>query len=138
MAEVRVKWIEGLHFMGTDSTRHSIVLSPAEEGRGIGMKPSELLLIALGGCTGVDVVDIMRKKRQQMTGLEIGVSGAQDPDPPWTFRPIHAEYVARGRALSEKALTDAIRLSEEKYCSVMATVRGVAEVTSGYRIVEET
>ncbi len=137
MTEIRIKWIEDMHFIGTDSTRHSIVISPPQEGQGSGVKPSDLLLLAVGSCTGVDVVDIMRKKRQRMTGLEIHVSGEQDPDPPWAFRRIHVEYVARGRGLSEKALADAIRLSEEKYCSVMATVRGVAEVSSSWRIVEE-
>lgn len=137
MAEVRITWIEDLHFMATDSTQHSIVLSLPQESESTGVKPSDLLLLAVGGCTGVDVVNIMQKKRQHMTGLEIRVSGEQDPDPPWVFRHIHIEYLARGHGLSEKALADAIQLSEEKYCSVLITIRGVAEVTSSFRIIEE-
>jgi putative redox protein len=101
------------------------------------MSPSQLLLVGLGGCTGYDVVNILQKKRQQLTGLEVTVTGEQDSDPPWTYRKIHIQYVVRGKGLREKAVQSAIELSEQKYCSVAATVRGVAEVTYDYTIVEE-
>jgi putative redox protein len=110
-------------------------MSSQDEENATGLKPSELLLLALGGCTAVDVVAIMRKKRQAMTGLEINVSGEQDENPPWTFRHIYLEYVVRGKGLSEKGLAQAIELSEEKYCSVRNSL--TCEVTSSYRIVEE-
>jgi putative redox protein len=96
-----------------------------------------LLLVALAGCTSYDVVDILEKKRQKLTGLEVTVTGEQEPDPPWTYRKIHVHYVVQGKGLREKAVRDAIELSDEKYCSVSATVRGAAEVTSDYTIVEE-
>ena len=134
-SQVQVKWVDKLEFVGTDSTKHSLVMSSQDEENGTGLKPSELLLLALGGCTAVDVVTIMRKKRQAVTGLEINVSGEQDEDPPWTFRHIHLEYVVRGKGLSEKGLAQAIQLSEEKYCSVRNSL--TCEVTSSYRIVEE-
>jgi len=121
--------------VGTDSTKHSLVMSSQDEGNATGLKPSELLLLAVAGCTAVDVVTIMRKKRQAMTGLEINVRGEQDENPPWTFRHIHLEYVVRGKGLSEKGLARAIQLSEEKYCSVKSSL--TCEVTSSYRIVEE-
>ena len=136
MGQVEVTWVQNEQFVGMDSTKHSIVLSTASEGTG--SKPSELLLIALGACSGVDVVGILNKKRQKYTGLQIKVSGDQDADPPWTFRKIHVEYVVRGRGLSDKAVQQAIELSENKYCSVAATIRGVAEITSSYQIVEES
>ena len=136
MGQVQVTWVQNEQFVGMDSTKHSIVLSTASEGTG--SKPSDLLLIALGACSGVEVVGILTKKRQKFTGLQIKVSGEQDADPPWTFRKIHVEYVVRGRGLSEKAVQQAIELSQDKYCSVAATVRGVAEITSSFHIVEES
>jgi putative redox protein len=135
MAEVQVTWVQNEQFVGTDSTNHSIVLSSAKEGTG--SKPSDLLLVALGACTGVDVVGILAKKRQNFTGLQIKVSGQQDADPPWTFRKIHMEFIVRGKGISEKAVQQAVELSEEKYCSVAATVRGVAEITTCFQIVED-
>jgi putative redox protein len=134
-SHAQIKWLDKLEFVGTDSTKHSLVMSSQDEENATGLKPSELLLLALGGCTAVDVVTIMRKKRQAVTGLEINVRGEQDEDPPWTFRHIHLEYVVRGKGLSEKGLAQAIELSEEKYCSVKNSL--TCEVTSSYRIVEE-
>jgi putative redox protein len=135
MGQVQVTWVQGEQFVGTDSTHHSMVLSTAKEGTGA--KPSDLLLIALGACSGVDVVGILEKKRQPFTGLQIRVTGEQEADPPWTFRKIHIEYSVRGKGVAEKAVQQAIELSEGKYCSVAATVRGVAEITSSFQIVEE-
>lgn len=134
-SQVQVKWLDKLQFVGTDSTKHSLVMSSQDEENATGLKPSELLLLSLGGCTAVDVITIMRKKRQAVTALEINVRAEQDENPPWTFRHIHLEYVVRGRGLSEKGLAQAIQLSEEKYCSVKNSL--ACEVTSSYRIVEE-
>jgi putative redox protein len=134
-SHAQIKWLDKLEFVGTDSTKHSLVMSSQDEENATGLKPSDLFLLALGGCTAVDVVTIMRKKRQAVTGLEINVRGEQDENPPWTFRHIHLEYVVRGKGLSEKGLAQAIELSEEKYCSVKNSL--ACEVTSSYRIVEE-
>jgi putative redox protein len=137
MARATVRWITKGQFLGVDSSKHSVVLSTQDEENGIGMKPSELLLLAVGGCSSVDIVSILQKKRQNLTGLEVEVSGEQDADPPWTFRKIHVTYIVRGRGLSEKAVADAIKLSEEKYCSVSTTLAKAVEITTEYRIVEE-
>ena len=134
-SHAQVRWLDKLEFVGTDSTKHSLVMSSQDEENATGLKPSDLLLLALAGCTAVDVVTIMRKKRQAMMGLEINVRGEQDENPPWTFRRIHLEYVVRGKDLSEKGLAQAIQISEEKYCSVRNSL--TCEVTSSYRIVEE-
>jgi putative redox protein len=133
---VRIKWIESRQFVGVDSTDHSVVISSTSDG--IGMKPSDLLLVALGGCIAYDVVGILEKKRQNLTGLEIVVSGEQDEDPPWTFRKVHMHFAVRGRGLKEKAVRDAIALAEEKYCSVAATLRGVAEIVYEHAIIEDS
>ena len=136
MGDVQITWVQNEQFIGTDSTNHSIVLSTAKDGTG--SKPSDMLLVALGACSGVDVVGILVKKRQNFTGLQIKVSGQQDTDPPWTFRKLHIEYILRGKGISEKAVQQAIELSEDKYCSVAATLRGVAEITSSFKIVEDS
>lgn len=132
MSQARVRWITGKQFIGTDSTNHSVVLSTPDEG--IGMKPSELMLVALASCTAVDVVEILAKKRTPLESLEIEVEGQQDSDAPWTFRKIHVHYKLRGQDLTEKSVAQAIELSEEKYCSVAATLRGVAEITTSFEL----
>ena len=134
MGTTIVKWIDGKKFLGIDSTNHSVVLSTADEG--IGVKPSELLLIAVASCSAVDVVEILTKKRMPLTFLEISTSGEQDHDPPWTFRKIHMHFRVSGKNLAEKAVAQAIELSEEKYCSVAATVRATAQITSDFEIIE--
>lgn len=131
MASISVKWVEGRQFVGVDSTSHSVVLSSPADGTG--MKPSDLLLISLAGCTAYDVVEILSKKRQDLKGLAVEVSGEQEADPPWTFRRIHTIYRLRGD-LDDKAVRQAIELSESKYCSVAATLRAAAELTWAYEI----
>lgn len=135
MSNAKIQWMGGKRFIGTDSTNHSVVLSTADEG--IGMKPSELLLVALGACTAVDVVGILTKKRTPPQSMEIFVEGEQDHDPPWAFRKIHLRYVLHGSGLTEKSVQQAIQLSEEKYCSVSATVKGIAEVSTSFEILAE-
>ena len=135
MSTATVKWIEGKQFIGIDSTKHSVVLSTPDEG--IGIKPSELLLIALASCSAVDVVEILAKKRMTLTHLEISSSAEQDQDPPWTFRKIHLHYKIGGKNLTEKAVEQAIQLSEEKYCSVVATIRPTAQITTDFEILAE-
>lgn len=137
MAEVELRWTQKLQFVGTDSTRHAIVLSAANEDNRTGVKPSDLLLLALAGCTAVDVVDILRKKRQPLRGLTIRVSGEQDEDPPWAFRRIHLVYELRGAGLSAQAVEQAVTLSEDKYCAVRATLSNNVEITREVRILEE-
>lgn len=134
MSKATIKWLsDSKTFIGIDSTNHSVVLSTPDEG--VGMKPSELLLVAVGACTAVDVVNILEKKRMPLSGLEIQVEGEQESDPPWTFRKVHVHYKLWGEGLMEKAVEQAIELSEQKYCSVSATVRGSAEVTTSFEII---
>jgi putative redox protein len=135
METTTVKWIEGKQFIGIDSTKHSVVLSTPDEG--IGVKPSDLLLIAVAACCAVDVVEILVKKRMPITHMEISTSGEQDSNPPWTFRKIHMHFQVAGKNLTEKAVAQAIELSEEKYCSVAATVRLTAQVTTDFEILEK-
>ena len=129
-----VRWIYDRHFVGIDGDDHSVVLSGQKDA--IGVKPSQMLLIALASCSSVDVVEIMEKKRKPLTMLEVQATGEQDPNPPWPYRKIHLKYRLSGEDLTEKAVSQAITLSQEKYCSVAATVRGVAEITTAFEIVD--
>ncbi|MGD0709085.1 MAG: OsmC family protein [Anaerolineaceae bacterium] len=133
MANATVKWIGSKTFVGIDSGNHSVVLSTSADD--VGMKPSELLLVALASCTAVDVVDILQKKRIDLKSVTIRISGEQDVEPPWAYNKIHLIYSLSGAGLDAAAAEQAIRLSEEKYCSVAATVSGKAAITWEYEIV---
>jgi len=127
MGEATVRWAGSRTFIGKDSTQHTVLMSSKEDG--VGMKASELLLVALATCSAFDVVSILEKRKGNLARLEVTVSGEQDADPPWAFRKIHLKYLLAGEGLTEEAARKAIELSESKYCSVAATVRGVAEIT---------
>ncbi|NMB61102.1 MAG: OsmC family protein [Chloroflexi bacterium] len=135
MAKAVVKWIEGKKFLGVDSTNHSVVLSTPDEG--IGMKPSELMLVALGACSSVDVIGILEKRKVKLTKYEVQISAEQAADPPWTFEKIHLKYILGGQGLNEKDVAKAIELSEGKYCSVAATLKGKAQITTEFVIEPE-
>ena len=136
MGSAKIQWQPGgMSFIGTDSTNHSVVLSTPDEG--VGMKPSDLLLVAVGACTAVDVVNILEKKRTPLSSLLISVSAEQQEEPPWTFRTVHIHYALSGAGLSDKAVEQAIQLSEEKYCSVSATIRGMAQISTSFEILTD-
>jgi putative redox protein len=130
-----VQWLSGKRFVGIDSTNHSVVLSSADEG--VGVKPSDMLMISLATCCAVDVVDILAKKRMPIASMEITTTGEQDADPPWTFRKIHLKCRLSGAGLTEKAVEQAVQLAEEKYCSVAATLRATVEITTEFQIIRE-
>jgi len=134
MSEVRLDWLRGKTFVGTDSTRHSIVITAPDGENSTGVKPSDLLLLGLASCASVDLVEILNKKRQPPERMEIRVEGVQEDSPPWTFRKIHMHFLLQGALLQPQAVEQAIRLAEEKYCSVAATVRCAAEITTSYEI----
>jgi putative redox protein len=134
--DTTLRWIPGgSRFVSTDSTGHSVVMSKPDDNTG--MKPSELILSALAGCASVDVVDILAKKRTPLSYLEVQLNAEQDADPPWTFRKIYMKFIVKGESLTEKNVAQAIELSEEKYCSVAATLRGKAEIITSFVIMQD-
>ena len=135
---IRAKWVDGMRFVATDSQGHSIVTdsTKAGGGEGSGFTPLQLLLAALGSCTGIDLVDILRKQRQQIDDVEVIVSGQRVKEPPRVYSEIHIEYKIKGKDISEKAVQRAIQLSEEKYCSVGAMLKAKAHVSSSYVIIQ--
>lgn len=132
MPQATVRWVDHMQFVGMDSNHHSVVLSGDETATGV--RPSEMLLVALASCSAVDVVEILKKKRRPVSMLEISINGERDPEPPWPYRSIHVHYRLSGKELKDKAVQDAVTLSIEKYCSVAATVRGVAQITTSFEI----
>lgn len=139
MAEIKAKWVDNLQFIAIDVENHSLVMdgSPKAGGQGTGFRPAQLLLVGLAGCTGMDVISILRKKRQQVTSLELVVSGEQVSEPPWAYQNISVEYIIKGKNIDEAAVKRAIELSETKYCSVKATLEERVNVSSSYRIENE-
>lgn len=122
-------------FVGTPPSGHSIAIDTKGDS-GTAASPVELLLMSVAACSAADVVSIMEKKRQPLDEYTIEVTGERVSDYPRKFVAFHIHHIVRGRSISEKALADAIELSEEKYCSVAATVRPTAKVTSSFEIVE--
>ena len=101
-----------------------------------GVKPSDMLAMALIGCSSVDVVEILQKQRQDLRELKVTAESTQDETPPWRFRKIHIHYQAVGKAIDLEKLGKAIKISEEKYCSVYATLKDAIEITHDFEVVE--
>ena len=128
MANAAVRWTGDRTFIGIDSSNHSVVMGAVNKEM-VGMKASELLLVALGGCSSYDVVGILEKRKVKLTKLEVHATAEQESDPPWTFKKIHLKYVLAGEGLTQEKAEKAVALSEGKYCSVAATLKGKAEIT---------
>ncbi len=136
----QVTWVEGMQFVGEASSGHAIVLDTktGSGGRDTGTSPMELVLVGLAGCTAMDVRAILARKRQDMTGLQVKVEAERADQHPRVYTEIRMTYVVRGRGLSEKAVADAIRLSQDKYCSASAMLAKTANISYTYHIVSET
>ncbi len=112
--------------------------APNDDGRTNAIGPAEVLLASIGGCSAWDVVEILHKQRQPVSGVEVRIDGQQLDEPPWAFTRFVLTYVICGRGVDPAAVERAVRLSNEKYCSVIATVRGVADVESVIELIEES
>ena len=123
------------YFVCLTPSGHTISLD-ADHERNSAPTPVELLLVALGACTGVDVASILRKKRQHVSAYRIEVKGERRDEHPRSYKRMEVHHVITGRDVSEQAVRQAIQLSEEKYCSVAATLRPTAEIVSSFKIIE--
>ena len=138
MTTVDVTWVKGDQFVASGSGGHAVVIdTPGGRDTWNGMKPTELLLAAVAGCTAIDVIAVLRKMRQHLTSLSVSAQGEQRETYPRAFVKIHLLYEVRGFGISSAAVERAITLSRDKYCSVAATVSGVAEITTSFWIEEE-
>ena len=122
-------------FSGRTSSGHVVVIDTDRE-RNSAPSPIELLLVALGSCTGVDVVSILKKKREDVTAYRVEVRGQRRADHPRSYKRLKVHHVITGRNVAERSVAQAIELSDQKYCSVAATLRPAAEIVSSYEIIE--
>jgi putative redox protein len=127
MVEAYAKWTDSERFIGMASSGHAVVVDATKEKTA--PSPMELVLIGLCGCTASDVVNILRKKREPFTSLEVKAEAERAPEPPTVYTEIKLTYRVGG-AVSNKAMEDAVRLSKEKYCSVSAMLQKTAKITS--------
>jgi putative redox protein len=125
-------WKEGLTFEGTAASGFKVNMDSLQGGTGF--SPMELLLVSLAGCTGMDVIDILRKKRQEVSGLEVQATGTRADDHPRKYTSIHIHFVVTGRQVDPEAVRRSIELSETKYCAVAATLSGAAQITTDFEI----
>ena len=135
--DAKVVWKEGLAFEGIGGSGFTVSLDTlAEEGGGTGFSPMEVLLVSLAGCTAMDVISILKKKRQDVTSFEVRAHGLRADDHPKIYTDITLEYVVRGHGVDPKAVERAIELSETKYCSVAGMLKKAANITTTFRIEE--
>jgi putative redox protein len=137
MAGAVVTWQKKMSFIGKAGSGFSLPMDTSIEqgGDNSGFRPMEILLVGLGGCTGMDVISILEKKRQNVTSFEIRVSGERAAEHPKVYTSISLEYVVGGKNLDPNAVERAVTLSEEKYCSVMATLSKTAKIDRKITIV---
>jgi putative redox protein len=134
----RIKWLDHMSFVGESGSGHSVVMDgpPEHGGRNLGVRPMEMLLLGMGGCTAFDVVSILKKARQDATDCVVELSAERSEKPPAVFTHIHAHFVVSGRGLSEQQVRRAIDLSANKYCSASIMLAKTAEITHDYEIVQ--
>ena len=122
-------------FIGITPSKHAVTLD-TDHTRAAAPTPMELLLVALGSCTAVDVIGILKKKREDITEYRVEVHGERRSDHPRSFSRMEVRHIVTGRNISEKSVAQAIELSDTKYCSVAATLRPTAEIVSSFEIIE--
>ena len=137
--ECRIKWIENMSFVAETGSGHAFVMDGAPEhgGRNTGPRPMETLLAGAGGCTASDVVVILRKSKQEVSGCEVQLKAERAETDPKVFTSIHMHFIVRGRDLKPSVVESAIRLSHEKYCTASIMLAKTAQITHDYEIVAD-
>lgn len=136
--QARVKWVDHMTFIGESGSGHSVVMDGAPEfgGRDLGIRPMEMLLLGMGGCTQFDVVAMLKKARQDITSVEVELSSERSDEIPKVFTKIHAHFIIRGHDVKESQVKRAIELSADKYCSASIMLGATAEITHDFEIEE--
>lgn len=134
--KARVKWVEAATFVGESGSGHAVVMDgpPEGGGRDLGIRPMEMLLLGMGGCTAYDVVHILNKARQPVTDCVVELEAERAATEPKVFTRIHVHFVVSGDGLSEKQVARAVTLSAEKYCSASIMLGKVAEITHDFAL----
>ena len=134
----RVKWLDHMSFVGESGSGHSVVMDGAPEagGRDLGIRPMEMLLLGLGGCTAFDVISILRKSRQQVHDCEVEIEAERASDVPRVFTRIHVHFIVSGRGLDSDKVARAVSLSADKYCSASRMLEAMAEISHDFEVRE--
>ncbi|OGS80901.1 MAG: peroxiredoxin [Gallionellales bacterium GWA2_59_43] len=137
--KARVKWVEQVSFLGETESSHAVLMdgSPAAGGRNLGPRPMEMLLIGAGGCTSFDVISILKKSRQAVTGCYVELDAERAENDPKVFTKIHMHFVVTGKDIKPEAVEKAIKLSAEKYCSASIMLGATAAITHDFEVIQE-
>lgn len=136
--KARVKWVQDVTFMGESGSGHAVVMDgpPEDGGRNLGVRPMEMLLLGMGGCTAFDVVHILKKARQPISDCVVELSAERADTPPKVFTKIHAHFIVSGKGLTEAQVKRAVELSAEKYCSASIMLGKMAQISHDFEIIE--
>jgi putative redox protein len=136
--QATVKWVDGVMFVGSSGSGHSVVMDGAAEagGRNLGIRPMEMLLLGMGGCSSYDVVNILKKARADLVDCSVELTAERADDAPMVMTRIHAHYIVKGRDLKPATVERAIKLSVDKYCSASIMLGKTADITHDYEIIE--
>jgi len=136
--EVRIKWVEGMMFLGESESGHAVVLDGPPElgGKNMGVRPMEMLLLGMGGCSSIDVMQILQKGRQHVTDCVAEITAERVDTVPKVFSKIHLHFIVTGKDLKETVVARAIKLSAEKYCSASIMLEKAVEISHDFEIVE--
>ena len=134
-----IKWKEQVTFLGETESGHSVLMDgpPEGGGRNLGPRPMELVLLGTGGCTTYDVIHILEKSRQQVTGCEVKIDAERASEDPKVFIKIHFHFIVTGKNLKPEHVERAIHLSAEKYCSASIMLSKMAEITHDFEIIQD-
>jgi len=137
--KTRVKWLDHMSFVGESASGHSVVMDGPEDsgGRNLGIRPMEMLLLGMGGCSSFDVVSMLKKGRQDMTSCEVEIEAQRADAEPKVFTKIHMHFIIKGRDISDAKVKKAVSLSADKYCSASIMLGKTAKVTHDYVILSE-
>ena len=137
--KARVQWLDGRAFVGESGSGHAVVMDGAPEagGRNIGVRPMEMLLLGLGGCTAFDVVMILERMREKVTALDVGLEAERAAEDPKVFTRVKIIYKFTGRGLKPASVERAINLSAEKYCSASIMFGKTATIEHAFEIIED-
>lgn len=135
--KARIKWVEGVSFVGESGSGHAVVMDgpPENGGRNLGIRPMEMMLIGMGGCTAFDVLHILKRARQPVSDCVVEVEAERAEQPPRVFTHIHVHFIVSGDGLSAKQVARAVQLSAEKYCSASIMLGKAATISHDYEIV---
>ncbi len=134
-----VKWLDNMSFVGETESGHSVVMDgpPDSGGRNLGVRPMEMVLLGMGGCTAFDVVLILKRQRQLITDCQVELSAQRADEAPKVFTKIHVHYVVKGKTLDAKKVARAVDMTADKYCSVSIMLAQSVDVTHDFEIIEE-